>query len=171
MVRGPLWTNVRNVSAHGSHNIRLTHERWPIAIQAPNDINDFPKERTWCAANCYYYSLLLLLLSLSFNRGIGRAKKRKARARARAATASPATVCVEHYPKMQPIITPGTPAATPIIRVEKRKREVGEVEWERVIKIGAERGWRWWKRDRNTIVILLGRLFNRGGAGGIIDKR
>lgn len=103
-----------------------------------------------CCANCYYYYLLLLLLlSLSFNRGIGRANKRKARARARGYGIASHSVCVEHYPKMQPIITPGTPAATPIIRVEKRKREVGEVgevrevEWEWVIKVGAERGWRW----------------------------
>jgi len=47
----------------------------------------------------------------------------KKSARARAATASPATVCVVHYPKMQPITTPGTPAATLIIRVQKRKVE------------------------------------------------
>jgi len=60
--------------------------------------------------------IIIVIIIIESGRWLGKKK-----ARARAATASPATVCVVHYPKMQPITTPGTPAATLIIRVQKRK--------------------------------------------------
>jgi len=73
--------------------------------------------------------IIIVIIIIESGRWLGKKK-----ARTRAATASPATVCVVHYPKMQPITTPGTPAATDYQSTKEESRE--KTERKRSIRIG-----------------------------------